>query len=162
MRHKHPTKPRWKQFNFLCINFSSICVGHRAMFVGANATVVPIGGAGEYSKHLPLWGGGEYLLWWWQRWKLSRYARSNRSMFPLFIQSFKIELNEITAAHSSARSTWCPWRWRRFIIRHINRGNRVPALTELDGWTTFCRWCEIECAQMMTWVEIVRHNVLAF
>lgn len=162
MRHKHPTKPRWNHLIFLCINFSSICAGHRAMFGGANAAVVTIGGAADYTKtFIALRGVGEYrvLIFYvckthsprrttecgWQRWKLSRYARSNRSIFPLFIQSFKIELNEITATHSNtravhARFTWCQWRCRCFIIRRINRGNRVARHFVNDAKLSVRKW----------------------
>lgn len=89
-------------------------------------------------------------------WKLSRsMQRANRSIFPLFIQSFKIELHEITAANRvyvyhvlHDASGGAP------IVYHSSGKLRqftsvVLALQYIHGgsWTTFCRWCKIECAQ---------------
>lgn len=165
-----PNETALEQFNFLCINFSSIVAS-----VTGPCSMVPMPLLKRLverasTQHIYRFGGlvvnivcsffipaqrirgtvppneddndGNYHV----------MRASNRSTFPLFMQSFKIELNEGNTVYMH-------------VLHDASGGDGVLSFApsiEAIVCQTFCRCGEIECAQMMSWVEIVRHNVLVF
>lgn len=170
VRHKTPNETALEQFNF-CVSILHLSGVGLVVAFARPCSSVPM----PLFKRLVAWArtqnicclGGEYVVCSFlfrrvssacpavlQWWKLSHYARSNRSIFPLFIQSFTIESNEITVA---------PFVWSTctFYMMPVAMttslsfvGGRIEAiacaLRSANSWTTFCR-CGIECAQSSKW-----------